>query len=451
MREIALRTLDAAMRQGADSAEAFVAGSRSRSLYVDGSSIKSLEEKEDMGVAVRVASGRRLGEASSSIGTLQDADRCASRAREVARLSPPDPRFKGFVQPGEEVGRAPEVWDESLVTADDDEIGSIATGIVDTCERRRGVRVPTGLLRVAAVKTLVANTLGVEVQHRNTMLYLHFTAMTDEAHPGEGVERVISPHLRSVEPAAIGRSLGEKVLASASAAHLKEKIDEVVFLPPDQLSEMLAAVAFTISAENVNRRRSAWAGKIGEPVASRSLTIVDDPHDPRSVLASLHDDEGASTSPKTVVKEGVLSRFLYDSYNAGIDGLLESGNGLRRDPTDPQAVYQKPLSTVPFNLVIEPGSKGREELLSSYDRAVLVERMAYPQVNPLTGGFGLEVRCAHIMEGGETVGTVDHALLVGNLFRSLKQVAGIASDPRPQRRCVVPTVGFGGLQLIGSG
>ncbi len=97
--DIAGEALRAARSAGADQAEAYVVGSRSISAYVDNSRVKSVEEKKDLGLAVRVLKGGRLGQSSSSISSLGHAQDCARHAVEAASLVPVDKFFQGFAPP----------------------------------------------------------------------------------------------------------------------------------------------------------------------------------------------------------------------------------------------------------------------------------------------------------------------------------------------------------------
>ena len=105
------------------------------------------------------------------------------------------------------------------------------------------------------------------------------------------------------------------------------------------------SVGFSVDSENVNRMRSAWAGKMGKDVASPSISIVDDPTDPRGILSASFDDEGTPTSKRPIVENGVLRSILFDGYNAAMAGVRSTGNGLRRTERDSQSLYVKIFKT----------------------------------------------------------------------------------------------------------
>lgn len=431
--------------------EIFAIRTRTLSLYVDDSAVKNIEEKIDQGLAVRVAKGKRLGQSSAACSTLKEAEMTAMTAVRMAGLSPVDKGFRQLPAVGGKVSIKPNVWDEKVAQLTGGQLADIARHVVESSMEADRLKVPKGMIRTAAVQSRIRNSNGVEVDHKNTMVYLDFTTMTTGTKPGEGIESFYSPHLSMIDPVAIGRSLKEKALASSMTVAFKGRMNgETVILPDDLADMLMSSAGAALSAENVHRHRSAWMGKAGEEVASRSITLMDDPSDGRGMLSSSYDDEGVPSSKKTLVDNGVLRSYLYDSYNAGLESIEPSGNGIRRRPEDAQGIYLESIGVWPMNLVLAPGSMSREELIASVDDGVLIERLASPEVNPITGAFGLEVRCGRVIKKGEIVQTIDRALLVGNMFEALRNVRELANDSTVFKSCIVPTVSFGEIELVGS-
>ena len=441
----------AARKEGPDQFELFAVRTRTLSLYVDDSAVKHIEEKIDQGLAVRVAEGKRLGQSSAACGTLKEAEMTAMAAVRMAELSPEDNGFRQFPASGGKASVSPMVWDDRVAHMTGEQLAEIARHVVETSTDGDRVKVPKGLIRVARVESRIRNSNDVDVSRRNTLVYLNFTTMTNGAKPGEGIESFYSPHLSGLDPVEIGRSLREKALASSKTVAFRDRMKGQTVILPDDLADMLMSSAGSaLSAENVHRRRSTWMGKMGGEVSSESITLTDDPGDGRGMLSSSYDDEGVPASKKTLVDKGILRSFLYDSYNAGLESIEPSGNGIRRRPEDAQGIYLDPIGVWPLNLVLMPGTKTREELIASVDEGVMIERFAYPEVNPITGAFGLEVRCGRIIKKGEIVQAIDRALLVGNMFEALRNVREVANDSAVFKYCVVPTVCFDGIELVGS-
>jgi predicted Zn-dependent protease len=79
----------------------------------------------------------------------------------------------------------------------------------------------------------------------------------------------------------------------------------------------------------------------------------------------------------------------------------------------------------------------------------VIEKLASAEANPITGAFGLEIRCAHLIEKGVEKGTVDHALLIGNMFQMLHQVRDVGNDATVHYQSILPSIAFDGLEIIG--
>jgi PmbA protein len=449
--DILREAIGAARSERMDEAEAFLVRSRTMNVYVEDSIVKNLEEREDMGLAMRVSTDRRRGEASCTISNGNEIQRCAATAASLARVSDENPTFQGFPSSSGRKGGKARPWDEETASVDASTLASFAETIVNSVLSNDGLKVPKGLIRVAGVESGLLNTNGVEMTHRNTMVYLYFTAMTVGERPGEGESTQYSNRLGSLDAGEIGESLARGAKDSASAMPFRGEKEIPVFISPIQLASLLEyTVEFSVSGENVNRRRSRWANNLDQPVASPEMTIVDDPFDGRGMLCADSDDEGVPSQSKTIIGEGVLRNYLYDTYNAAKAGVESTGNGMRRSSQDSQKLYQRPVTVSPMNMVLRPGIKSESELLESFDEALYIDRFAYPQANSMTGGFGLEVRCARLLRKGETDGAYKHALLVGNMYTALERVVGVASQPVVAGRWILPCVGFEGMRLVGN-
>ncbi len=206
---------------------------------------------------------------------------------------------------------------------------------------------------------------------------------------------------------------------------------------------LLSSVGSALNGENVANCRSPWAERMGEQLASPEVTIMDDPLTP-APLCARYDDEGSPARVKHLLRSGVLESFLRDNYNAP-----STGNGLRRSPSDMRESFLNPLTVKPMNLCVLPGRGEREDLISQVDEGVLVEKFAWPEADPFTGRFALEVRCGLLIKNGEVTGTVKNALLTGNMLEALSRVEAIGADLTCTGNATVPTMSFRGMELLG--
>jgi len=448
--EVSDSALKVAKREGADKAEVFLVQSRTISAYADDSKLKSIEEKADLGIAVRVIKDGRVGQSSSTIATIKQAEACAKNAVRVSHLLPRDTVFKDFPAPAKS-SISVQAMDPEVASLSVESIADLAKEIISTAKVQGKVKVPNGVLRAAAIESRVSNSNGTDVLREATMIYLHFTAMTEGKKPGEGDVSFYSSYLKHLDPTSLGNSLNQRAISSSRASSFEGTAKLDVLIPPHELSELFRdSVSFALSAENVNRRRSPWATKKGKAVGSKLLNLVDDPGDPRGTLSSPYDDEGSPTRRKDLIKEGKLTSFLYDTYNASMSGVPPTGNGVRRSSIESIGTYQIPVSIGPICMVMKPGPRSVEQVIASIDEGIFIEKFASPEVHPITGAFGLEVRCGHLIKKGEVVGTVKHCLLMGNLFESLGKIIEVANDATVSMSYIMPSVCFEGLELVGS-
>lgn len=449
MIEMAQKALAAAKREGATQAEVFAVASVTKGVYVDDDRIKIVEEKGDQGIAVRVLKGRKLAQASSACMGVDDAEGCARAAASLADRSPASRTYERFPQPAKAV-LTPAARDGSIASLDVGELVDLVKATVGAAADR-GVKVPKGVLRAATTTSTVMNSNGLEVTNHGTLVYAGYDAMAQGPAPGEGVGYFNSPWLKDYDPLKMGGDIARQALQAREAKALEGSMKVPMLISPGELEQMLAySVGFALSAESVNKKRSPWGTMLDQRVASPKLELVDDPSDPRGALSAAYDDEGVPTTVKKVVEDGVLRTFLYDSYNSSVAARPPSGNGMRRGASDAQFVFQAPLGCSPVNLVLRPGARSPDQVIASLDDAVVVEKFAFPTVNPYTGAFALETRLAHIVRKGSIEGQIKHALIVGNMYEGLKNVVEVASDARTVGGMIVPSVAFDGFEAVGS-
>jgi PmbA protein len=437
-------------KKAAVEAEAYSAQATVVTVYIDDSAIKCIETRKDAGLGMRVIKDSRVGSSTSKVADDSDVVRCVETALSASALSPKDPVFRHFPYPARSNVKI-KGPDPEIVELESEDLVGLVKGVVSTAIKGKKVKIPNGVFRAALVETWLSNSNGVETGRKNTMLYAHATAMTTDTKKGEGEEAVFSQSLAGLDAESMGISLKEGALASAHRRSLKGRKTVEVLIPPHELGEMFhGSVDFALNAENVNRRRSPWAGKVGKPCADPSITLVEDPSDPRGVMCSGHDDEGNPSSVRALVDKGVLKGFMCDEYNAAISSASSTGNGLRRSPVEPMGHYHMPVRINPMNLAMRPGRKSVEDLVEEVDQGILIQKFSSPNVHPITGAFALEVRCGHLIEKGEIKGTVSHCLLTGNMFEALMSVNGVGSDSVMCNAHVMSTVRFGGQELVGS-
>ncbi len=426
--------------EGYGQAEAYASESVIHTVYIDGTRISNIETKRESGIMVRMADGGRQGKASTVLSGDLSVPECVRMAENVLRFSPESKEPRSFAVPGKARIAAPDVWDRKVEDVTPDALRDLARRLIDSCD----VDIPRAQIRVSTNVSRVMNTNGVDASHRSTLVYGHFTSMFRGEHPGEGAETFHGTHL-DVPIEDIGASLSRQARDSASAKGFEGHESLSMILPPGQLGEMiLTSVGSAVNGENVKYGRSVWKDSVGQEVASKELTMIDDPTVP-APLSCVFDDEGTPTEKRTVIEDGVLRSFLRDSFCGE-----STGNGMRRSSVEAQGAFERTPIVKPLNLTVRPGRYSRDEIVSQTDRGILVERFANPEADELSGRFGLNVRCGYLIRNGEVVGVVNNSLLMGNMLEAVKSIEMIGSDVVQTGVISVPTMSFSGAELAGN-
>ncbi len=220
------------------------------------------------------------------------------------------------------------------------------------------------------------------------------------------------------DPSTAGRQAGEIASISLNPEEAMPGKKDAL-LGPLVFADLVSQLGDRSSAFFVDAGLSFLAGKIGSQVASDKFTMHDDPTVRDSYGLKISDDEGVPTSRKTVVEKGFLRTYLHNSTTAKKFGVKTTGNaGL--------------LVPHPWNLVVEPGGKRMEEILSSIDQGIYVTNDWYLRYQDYSrGDFSTIPRDGmFIIESGELAKPVRSLRISDNMLRIFHNIVEISSERR---------------------
>ncbi len=448
--DIAKKTVAIAEKSGATQAEVYAIRVKIASTYIDDNIPKIGGSLVESGIGLKYIIGKQIGFTSSTLSQESPED-VVERAKSIARVSNEDAKFVSLPEPKKVSGSPDKFYDVDTASADSTILTEKAMELVKSASADN-VSVPNGTLRTSSVEFQVSNSLGLDAGSKGTVTFGFFTAKSqDGAEVGEGVQRCWSRELSSVDFPRIGETLQSQALSVLKAKPFKDKWDDAVaVLAPSEGSELLyTLVAYSANGENVNKRSSPWTDKVGEKVASESISIVDNGRSEKGLLSSLVDDEGVPTQKTQIIEKGVLKSYFFDSYNAHQLELQSTGNGIRRIARDLAGRFTAPAVSAGTTMEVKPGTKSVDDIIGEIKHGVYVEHFAWPIVDPMSGTFSNEIRNARIIENGELGEPIKYALWVGNLYESFKGDVMVANDLEVHDKRIVPTVAFPGTEIVG--
>lgn len=181
------------------------------------------------------------------------------------------------------------------------------------------------------------------------------------------------------------------------------------------------AIGHGLEGDFNRKGTSAFAGRLGERVASPLCTVVDD-----GTLANRRgslniDDEGTPTQATTLIEKGVLKGYMQDSLNARLMGVESTGNGRRES----YAHLPMPRMTNTYMLA---GPHDPREIIASVDRGLYAVNFGGGQVDITSGKFVFSASEAYLIENGRVTRPVKGATLIGSGPEVLKQVSMVGND-----------------------
>ncbi|MBA3478239.1 MAG: metalloprotease TldD [Lautropia sp.] len=181
------------------------------------------------------------------------------------------------------------------------------------------------------------------------------------------------------------------------------------------------AIGHGLEGDFNRKRSSAFAGRLGQRVAAKGVTVVDD-GTIRDRRGSLNiDDEGNATQCNVLIEDGVLKGYLQDSLNARLMKVPVTGNGRR------ESFAHLPMPRM-TNTFMYGGDKDPKEIIGSLERGIYAANFGGGQVDITNGKFVFSASEAYWVEDGRIQYPVKGATIVGNGPDALTRVTMIGND-----------------------
>ncbi|MEZ5984079.1 MAG: metallopeptidase TldD-related protein, partial [Parvularculaceae bacterium] len=181
------------------------------------------------------------------------------------------------------------------------------------------------------------------------------------------------------------------------------------------------AVGHGLEGDFNRKETSAFAGRLGERVAAKGVTVVDDGtlNGRRGSLTV--DDEGTPTSRTVLIEDGILKGYMQDRLNARLMGMAATGNGRRES----YAHNPMPRMTNTFMLA---GEHNPEEIIRSVKDGIYAVNFSGGQVDITSGKFVFNCTEAYRVKNGKIGAPLKNAALIGDGPTVLTKVSMIGND-----------------------
>jgi len=208
-------------------------------------------------------------------------------------------------------------------------------------------------------------------------------------------------------PEHIGAMATARAVRQLGARKVKSQVVPVVF-DQQMAARLLSQFVGAASGRSIDRKSSFLVGKLDQVVASKLVTIVDDPTMVGKLGSKPFDGEGLPLKRRTIVKEGKLETYLIDAY---------AGRKLKCDPN----------SGSTGNLHLQAGDKTPEEIIASVKNGLYLTSVSGPGFNALTGDYSLGAAGIWI-EDGKLAYPVSGITVASNLLDMFAGIIAVGSD-----------------------
>jgi len=181
------------------------------------------------------------------------------------------------------------------------------------------------------------------------------------------------------------------------------------------------AVGHGLEGDFNRKKTSAFHNKMGQMVAAKGVTVVDNGTIPNGMGTINYDDEGTPAQNNVLIEDGKLVGFMQDRQNARLMGMQPTGNGRR----ETYECLPMPRMT---NTYMENGEYDKEDLFKGIKRGLYAVDMSGGQVDITSGKYVFSVTEAYMIEDGKITTPVKGATLVGDGPSDLLRIKKVAND-----------------------
>ena len=408
---------------GADDGELFLERRRSESLLFDDGRIKSASYDASEGFGLRAVSGEVTGYAHST----EVSEASLARATETARLA--------VSEGGASLAAAPSPTNKKLYS-DADPISGMSFAIkrdtlreIDDYARALDPRIVqvTASLAASYQDVVILRPDGQEVQDARPMARLNVSVIAEQDGRREkgsvggggrfGLDGLVDPEYWKPQ---VDEAL-RIALVSLRAEPAPAGVMDVVLGPGWPGILLHEAIGHGLEGDFNRKGTSAFAGLMGQRIAAKGVTVLDDGTIPDRRGSISVDDEGTPSGKNTLIEDGILVGYMQDRQNARLMGVAPTGNGRR------ESYAHAPMPRM-TNTYMLGGDTDPQDIVADLKDGIYAVGFGGGQVDITNGKFVFSCTEAYRVKNGKVGAPVTGATLIGDGATALRHIRAIGND-----------------------
>jgi len=417
-------TLGTMMQGGIDYAELYFQVSRQESWTVEDGIIREGSFSHEQGVGVRAVSGEKTGFAYSDELMLPALQQAATAARAIARSGQ-----SKALQAWRRV-ESPSLYsvaDPTTSITDQQKTAMLAE--LEQATRSLDKRIEQVIISLSSCHDLVLiaasdGTFAADVRplvRLNVSIILVQGDRREQGYAGGGARADLNYFLSGGKPMDYAREAVRQAAVQMEAVAAPAGAMPVVLGPGWPGILLHEAVGHGLEGDFNRKGTSAFSGRVGERVAPKECTIVDDGTMPNRRGSLAIDDEGTPGKYNVLVENGILRGYMQDKLNARLMGVAPTGNGRR------ESFAHMPMPRM-TNTYMLAGPHAPEEIIASVAKGLYAPNFGGGQVDITSGKFVFSASEAYLIENGKITAPVKGAMLIGDGPEALARISMIGND-----------------------
>jgi PmbA protein len=428
-----------------DSFDIFISGAKGTSIEIKEQAVESFKNYETHGLSLRVLKDFRPGFSFSSSYSPEALQQIVDDAvAQTSHLGKDE--LLSFPEGGKREEDGLSIFDPSLPSIGVQEKIKMTADLENAARSYNPkIKKVRGATYGEVVQDIeLYNSAGSTLTSSSTRVSVSLMAIAEDGKTSQsGWDSCSKRLLKDLDVEKVGREAARKALELLNAKTIKS-VKVPVLLDNAVVIQLLGVLTSSFLGDSVEKGKSMLREKIGEKVFSSKINIVDNGILQGGWATAPFDGEGMPTQKTDLIKAGICTSFLYDTYWGKRAGRDSTGNCRRFGFKSPPAVSVS-------NLYIEKGEKSFAALLKSMDKGIYItEVMGVHTSNPITGDFSLG-SMGFWVEKGEKKYPIKGIAIAGNLLELFSQVAGLGEDMKFFGGLGAPSMLVEALNVSGGG
>lgn len=407
-----------AKEAGLEEVELYISESRSLSISLFHEEVDEYKDNNGYSILARGLINGKCGSASADVWNNEKAKWLVKEMVANAKVIENDDPI--FIFKGSEKYHKVNTFNKELENVTNDQIMSNLLAVEKYARELdpRIVEVAGTEYNQATEKVTLVNSNGLNLVQKNNYYYFVVQCVAKEGEQTKsGYDFFFDNDFSKFDAKKFAKKVVDQTVAQLGGEACASNKYKAV-LHPDVVTSLLRAYVGHANAEEVQKKSSAFIGKIGQKIASKKVTIEDRPLQ-KNPFARWFDDEGVATYNKAIVKNGVLQTYLYNLTTAAKDGVQTTGNGYGGGKKGVSSTF----------LYLKPGKKSLDELFATVGEGVFITEVSglHAGLNPQSGNFSLQ-STGFMIENGKKGKPLDLITVSGNLFEIFQDVLEVGND-----------------------